>query len=216
MKFKILKTIFVLMTFLLLSFQCFAEQSSETLMAMEAGQDAAVEIDRPIPRLSWTAENKVWLARSCVGEAGFWSVEECFAIAWVYAKRSKETGRSFSKIMRKYSSAIKAHEMHRRPWLFGLNIDGSKPRAWPKNLSWKRYKTAWIDLLAALDRWADGEAENKFPNANHYGSRQDARRAYYVTKWKRIDVPPEFSNWFFDSTKKTNFNVARKRKGGNG
>ena len=40
---------------------------------------------RPIAAKEWNRPTKLWLGRSCVGEAGFDSDLECIGIAWVYA-----------------------------------------------------------------------------------------------------------------------------------
>jgi hypothetical protein len=161
--------------------------------------------DRPVPRKQWTDSAKVWTARSCVGEAGFASVDECIAIAWVYATRAKESPFSYLKIVRRYSAATKAHERHRRVWLFNLGLDGKKPDGWPEHLSWRVHKPKWMHLLETLDRWSVGAVPNPVPGANHYGSREDANRAQYVRKWKRLDTPDNFKNWFFDSRIKVQF-----------
>lgn len=125
------------------------------------------------PVRQWTPETKLWLGRSCVGEAGFHAVDECSAIAWTYATRAKETGMPFLKLVRRYSAAIKTHEKHRRGWIFELQLDGSKPKGWPKRLKWGHYRRPWLDLLGMLDHWAKGKIENTVPGANHFGGTMD-------------------------------------------
>ena len=152
----------------------------------------------PVPAKQCTPAVRVLLARSCVGEAGFHAVNECIAIAWVYAKRAKTLGWPISKVIRKYSAAVKPHGKHERPWLFGLNAVGDRPASWPRHLSWRRHRGMWLDLLSEIDRWYAGDVPDPVPDADHYGSRQDARAALYVRRWKRLNTPG-FQNWFFDS-----------------
>jgi len=170
------------------------------LMAMGAAESTGV--NKPIPAKQWTEKAKVWTARSCVGEAGFDAVEECMAIAWVYATRANDTSRTYLWIVKRYSSAIKRHDEHDRPWIFELNADGEKPENWPPVLSWKRHRPMWSEILEGLDAWAKGDVPNPVPGANHYGSVVDARRALYVRKWTKLEAPGHFRNWFFDSKTK--------------
>ena len=157
--------------------------------------------ERPVRAREWTQQAKVLTARSCVGEAGFEAVDECMAIAWVYATRARETKMGYVKIVKRYSAALKAHSMHRRPWIRELNLKGDKPENWP-SLNWRVHRYLWKQLLVRLDEWARGKVPNPIPDANHYGSEGDAKRARYVRRWKKLEAPPEFKNWFFDSTAK--------------
>jgi hypothetical protein len=167
----------------------------------------------PISKTEWTSKNKTLLGRSCVGEAGFDAVDECAAIAWIYAKRARAHRWPLSKMMRRYSAALKPHERHRRPWLFELELKGTRPRSWPAGLSWRKHRILWGKLLAMLDRWARGEVQDPLPDADHFGSRQDARRALYVRRWYRLETPAGFRNWFFDSSKKVKFRKIRSGRG---
>lgn len=152
---------------------------------------------RPVKYREWTKEAKVWTARSCVGEAGFDAVDECMAIAWVYATRAEESGMDYLKVVKRYSAAVKRHSTHRRPWILQLDTSLEKPEDWP-NLRWGVHKHLWKNLLASLDQWARGRVPNPVPEADHYGSKADATRARYVRRWKKLKTP-KFKNWFFNS-----------------
>jgi len=152
----------------------------------------------PILPAQWDETTRILLGRSCVGEAGFHAINECIAIAWVYVKRARTIGWPLKKVIRRYSAAVKPHSRHDRPWLFELNADGKRPESWPRHLSWPRHRAMWLDLLAEIDRWQAGEIKDPVPDADHYGSKQDARAARLVRRWRRIDTPG-FRNWFFDS-----------------
>ncbi len=164
---------------------------------------AGPEVEPPVSKSDWNTATKIWVARSCVGEAGFAARNECTAIAWVYRARSKTTGLPFLKTVRKYSAAIKRHSLHHRPWILELNEHSQKPKHWPTNLLWKNYENLWKELLVELDKWSLGEVPNLVPTADHFGSKADARIALYKRRWKRLKTPSYFKNWFFDSTRRT-------------
>lgn len=158
----------------------------------------------PVKARYWDDNTKVWLARSCVGESGFFAASECMAIAWIYAKRAHMSGWPLLKMIRRYSAATKPHEVHRRPWIFELNLDGEKPKHWPKTISWKHHKKAWFKLLAQLDDWKRGRVPDPLPRADHYGSYRDANQSPRVRRWQRLAAPEEFKNLYFDSSSKHN------------
>ena len=153
---------------------------------------------RPVAIEEWTEEAKVWTARSCVGEAGFDAVAECAAIAWVYATRANAGNKAYLEIVRQYSGAIKRHSSHCRPWIFGLNLEGTKPKGWPRNMLWSKHNVLWRKLLVSLDEWAQGYVANPALGANHYSSRFEARVAY-ANGWTVVDTPEYFKNVFLNS-----------------
>jgi hypothetical protein len=151
----------------------------------------------PIPSDQWTPAAKLWTARSCVGEAGFHAVEECLAIAWVYAARSKMANWSYVHLVKRYSSAIKEHEKHRRGWIFELELDGQRPSKWPARLSWRKHRSLWFRLLKFLDQWALGHWPNPVPGADHFGGKMDTPGS----RWTRIEptASVRFYNFFYKS-----------------
>lgn len=159
---------------------------------------------RPIPKEEWTDSAKLWLARSCVGEAGFSAYEECLGIAWVYAVRWRlSNGRvSFETVIRSYSSAVKRSGMARRKWIAGLNLEGARPSHWPKNLSWLGHKKFWNTILFELDQWAKGFRENPVAGADHYGGHMDAPHRTWVRVKPRSKV--RFKNIFYRSLVSSN------------
>lgn len=170
--------------------------------------------EKPVPDDQWNENTKLWLARSCVGETQFGigakdeSMEECFAIAWVYAKRYKELqeqgkGKSLFWIITRYSSALKGGSTKARPWILYLGYDLEKPKHWPDHLSWDVHRPLWKDKLDRLDQWFAGNAPDPVPQANHYGGAMDAHRAEYVWGWKRLSAPPYFQNRFYTSRVKS-------------
>jgi len=156
----------------------------------------AIKAD-PIPKRQWTSEAKLWTARSCVGEAGFGAVQECIGIAWVYATRAKHYGSPYVVLVKKYSSAVKAHEKHRRGWIFDLQLNGTKPKKWPKHLSWKNHKPLWFRILKTLDLWAQGLVPNPVPGANHFGGKMDTPGIRWIRIQPISDVV--FRNRFYRS-----------------
>ena len=162
------------------------------------------KIKPPVKNKHWNTATKVWLARSCVGESGFFAVNECMAIAWIYAKRSNAVGWTLLKMIRKYSAALKGHEMHRRRWIFELDAKAEKPEHWPSTIRWKHHRKAWLNLLVQLDAWKLGEVPDPLPRADHYGSYRDANQSVRVRMWTRLKAPDEFKNLYFDSTTRHN------------
>lgn len=155
----------------------------------------------PIPSDQWTPAAKLWTARSCVGEAGFHAVEECLAIAWVYATRSKMSSGSYVHLVKRYSSAIKEHEKHRRGWIFELDLAGRCPSKWPTKLNWKKHRGLWMKLLRTLDHWAWGTyGPNPVPGADHFGGKMDTPGS----RWTRIEpaASVRFFNFFYKSPRR--------------
>lgn len=151
---------------------------------------------RPIPEEQWTDTTKLWLARSCVGEAWFNTVDECMAIAWVYATRARQQNVSLNRMVRRYSSPLKRDKNNGRIWIFHLALNGQRPKHWPRNLNWKKHQEKWFTLLAALDRWAEGDVPNPVPGANHFGGSMDVPDI----RWAKLKVPKGFKNRFYRST----------------
>lgn len=168
-------------------------------------------LQRPIKAKQWTRAAKVWTARSCVGEAGFEALDECIAIAWVYATRAKESGKDYLWIVKRYSAAIKRHSLHNRPWILQLDHTLKKPDDWPE-LRWGVHKHLWKKMLTRLDSWARGFVPNPVPDANHFGSKGDAQRAAFVRRWKRLETPEGFKNWFFDSRSNEKPRVPKRKR----
>jgi hypothetical protein len=130
-----------------------------------------------MPAIASTKKHDValWLARSCVGEAGWEAYEtnECAAIMHVYLKRADIYRQPLYRIVRKYSSAVKNHIKHDRQWIFQLNRKGKRPKQWPKNLSWKKRQPQWKKILHMADLFRDGRIEDPLPSALHYGGKMD-------------------------------------------
>lgn len=117
------------------------------------------------------SNESLWLARSCVGEAGWdaWQTNECYAMPHVYKKRAKITDQSILKQASQYSSAIKNFKNKRNPWVLHLVKKGTKPKKWPKNLNWDNFKFHWIMTLLIVDLFLDDESVDPLPKAIHYG-----------------------------------------------
>jgi hypothetical protein len=116
-------------------------------------------------------DDTIWLARSCVGEAGWSSHKtgECSAILHVYKKISDRTGVPLIDVARKYSSAIKWYPGKPNKWVIHLNGPGKKPRKWPANLKWSKYKKSWLSTVEHVKMFLSGKVEDPLPNADHYG-----------------------------------------------
>lgn len=157
------------------------------------------EIERPIPESQWNDETKLWLARSCVGEAGFVAYEECIGIAWVYASRWRASprGTTLEDVIRGYSAAVKSRSTLRRKWILHLRLDGKRPNRWPKRLYWSGHRPFWEKILSELDQWAKGYRENPVKGANHFGGKMDTPSKSWVVIKPTSSVA--FGNLFYRS-----------------
>lgn len=154
-------------------------------------------VEPPVEPGQWTPKAKLLTAQSCVGEAGFRALDECMAIAWVYATRAREMDRGYAWTVKQYSSPLKKHLGQLRPWIHGLNLEGKRPKLWPKSLRWKAHRKYWFRLLVSLDEWSVGMVPNPVHGANHFGSRDDLRNMQDRRSWQRIKAPRHFQNLFF-------------------
>lgn len=130
----------------------------------------------------------LWLARSCVGEAGWDSVDtgECAAIAHIYHKRSYMLPkRDYFKAMIDYSVAIKPDP--RRPWIRNLNRTDRRPRMLSSNTSWTIHYPKWKKTLEFADRFFSGLIQDPCPECLHFGGVMDRKRMDSKL-WKRAEL----------------------------
>lgn len=120
-------------------------------------------------------DTTLWLARSCIGEAGWnsWNTGECAAILHIYKKRSEITGQSILKQASQYSSAIKDFKGKRNRWVLNLKENAGRPKHWPSNLNWKKYKVHWIMTMIFVEMFLHDMTVDPIPNAVHYGCSLD-------------------------------------------
>jgi hypothetical protein len=130
----------------------------------------------------------LWLARSCIGEAGWSSHQtgECAAIMHVYKKRSAIRGTSILATAARYSAAIKPGNHQRNKWV--RHLDGlERPKHWPKGADWNKYKNSWMTTRDHAREFVAGNIPDPLPSAMHYGSRIDRHRAQ--PNWKLLKTP---------------------------
>lgn len=139
----------------------------------------------------------LWLARACVGEAGWKSFQtgECAAIAHIFHKRSyNHHRRSYFKSMVDYSAALRVG-YKTRPWLKHLNRAGNRPRMLESNVSWSIHHPLWVKTLDFADRFFKGQIPDPTPKALHFGGVMDVVNMDPLV-WKQIDTP--FRNKFWE------------------
>lgn len=132
------------------------------------------------------------LARSCVSERG-WRVEtdDCAAIAEVVRARSERTGEPFVEAIGELAPHLHGEDpLPRRRWLQHLDVDGARPRHWPRSASWERHAPAWQATLDEARALLAGERPSpceRTPSA--WGSADDVRRraALGRRRWVEID-----------------------------
>lgn len=135
----------------------------------------------------------ILLAASCIGEAGWDAHEtgECAAIIYVYKTRADLYGVSVRSMVSKYSSPLKTRT---KPWLMHLNKEGTCPKHFPKNLSWKKYKKDWLDTLTVAEQALHSQTRNPTPGAEHFGMHSDKKflgtsSSLGKSIWVRINTP---------------------------
>lgn len=122
-------------------------------------------------RFGHTNDDALWLARSCIGEAGWnaWETGECAAILHIYKKRSAMTGETPAKLASRYSAAIKSHKGKRNRWVLGLTENAERPHNWPHRLNWQRFRFSWLMTLLVVDMFLHDMTVDPLPRALHYG-----------------------------------------------
>lgn len=151
----------------------------------------------PVNAQETTEDVAIWLARSCIGEAGFESAEtgECAALMHIYLKRSLRGKFTLYEIVRKYSAATKKRREHPRKWIFDMSRSFKKPARFPRNLNWKwKHKPQWKRTVRLADDFLLGNVLDPVPEADHYGSIVDEHRAIKAG-W--IFIRTEFKNQFW-------------------
>lgn len=146
-------------------------------------------------------ELATWLARSCIGEAGWDASQgedpECAALFHIYQKRTRWNGWEILRVVRRYSAATEWRKGRHNPWIMHMDRSCSKPKQWPQGLRWRNYKARCLDAFALADRFVVGEVPDPLPLADHYGSSIDHWRAVRAG-WKRLKTP--YRNWFYQVT----------------
>jgi hypothetical protein len=132
-------------------------------------------------------DTAIWLARSCIGEAGWDSAEsgECAAIMHIYRKRAIIRDDTIVSTAKAYSAAIKQRYNRHNPWIMHLSRELTKPAQWPTTASWGQYRERWKLALDLADNFLLGIVEDTCPSAVHYGSRIDRARAINAG-WKQV------------------------------
>lgn len=139
---------------------------------------------------------ELWLARSCVGEAGWGahSSGECAALLHIYLKRSHKGGLTLLEACRMYSGATKQRPNHPRKWLFHLDRSDNEPEGWPSHLRWERYSDDWLRTVDLVGDFLRGQIADPLPHADHYGSKYDHIRAVRAGWWELVT---DFRNRFY-------------------
>lgn len=140
-------------------------------------------------------DTALWLARSCVGEAGWdaYSTGECAAIWHVFRKRGDAAGTGTLDVAMKYSSPIKKGAHRRNRWVMGLGGE-ERPPGWPPGASWERYRDKWERTLEQAEMFVAGNVDDPLPVAMHFGSVIDEWNVQH--NWKRLKSPG-FRNRFY-------------------
>lgn len=139
-------------------------------------------------------DQALWLARSCVGEAG-WSAAysgECAAIAHIFRKRAILDRRTMHGMMHRYSAALRTGKR----WILSLDRTLRKPRGLKKDIDWRNFKWHWQAVLEVADAFFRRELADPLPTALHFGGAMDRGRLDRSI-WRVMTVP-QFKNEFYE------------------
>lgn len=105
-------------------------------------------------RFASANDDALWLARSCVGDAGCnaWDTGECAAILHIYKKRAEKTSETVVSMASRYSAAIKRFDGRKNNWVLGLRneifdlIDMASPFVLDIERRLRVIKKKWSEL----------------------------------------------------------------------
>lgn len=115
-----------------------------------------------IPDRHWNESLQVWIARAMVSEAGWEENRDHIAIAYVLYRRWIQAKKKYPKIsmiavITRYCAGFgNIIYSNRQLWVKNLNADASRPRGWPKDLSWRDYRPRWLKVLETTKNWREG------------------------------------------------------------
>jgi hypothetical protein len=164
---QILICLIILLTLLLLG---------RVVVDAQALPEASQTPHEPNLGSEWTPETHTMLAAALVGEAGWKRVPDHDAIPWLLYRRWQAIGGSFHATVQSYCRALDGS----RPWLLGLNADGTEPVAWPaRDARWSTHRLPWLKIHERLGQWADGKIKDPC-QASHFGGKMDRPRGRMV------------------------------------
>lgn len=126
---------------------------------------------------------EVALARVCVKEAGFRSVDDCAGIVAVLERVGRGDVVRGAAV---YSPSIfDASRLRSRPWIADLHADGRRPRLWGRAGPWERYRADWLAQVAhARELLARSAARCE---AHHWGDQYGDRARAERAGWEELD-----------------------------
>jgi hypothetical protein len=150
--------------------------------------DARVEADMapPIPEEQFTEDTHLALAQAWLDEAGWTAYKEHAAIAHTLANRwwmesKRILGYRFEKMIKQYCTGmhpakphyhgkrlVRNHRKPRQVWIHELNMQGTKPKHFPRNLNWSDYSEKWSDLLIRAKLWSIGAIADPFEGRSYH------------------------------------------------
>jgi hypothetical protein len=122
------------------------------------------------------------LARTCVKEAGWNITDDCVSIHAVVQKRADMEKHTYYEQMLERYSRVASNRM----WLEQLDLQGSKPEAWPQGAHWEKHRGKWLQILAHATEIVEGRVQAPC-KPDHWGdSRGDHKRAV-LAGWTQIE-----------------------------
>lgn len=119
-------------------------------------------------------ETTLALATAYVAEAGWDAATDHAAISHVLKRKADRHGVPLLDVLMRYIASRRVHDA-RRPWLYQLRLDATKPRDWPRNLSWSAHADRWLACVERARAFLAGTLPDPC-GAEHWGGVMDTPR----------------------------------------
>lgn len=119
-------------------------------------------------------ETTLALAVTYVAEAGWDAANDHAAISHVLKRKADRHGLPLLDVLVRYIASRRIQDV-RRPWLYQLRLDATKPRDWPRNLSWAAHIDRWLACVERARSFLAGTLPDPC-GAEHFGGVMDVPR----------------------------------------
>lgn len=114
------------------------------------------------------------LAVTYVAEAGWDAATDHAAISHVLKRKADRHHVPLLDVLVRYIASRRVTDT-RRPWLYQLRLDATKPRDWPRNLSWAAHVDRWLACVERARAFLRGDLRDPC-GAEHFGGVMDVPR----------------------------------------
>jgi hypothetical protein len=119
-------------------------------------------------------ETTLALAMAFVAEAGWDAATDHAAIAHVLARKAERHRMPLLDVLVRYVASQHVTDT-RRPWLYELRLDATKPAHWPHSLAWSAHVGRWLACVERAREFLRGDLADPC-HAEHFGGVMDTPR----------------------------------------